>query len=322
MAITVVQTSAHQLTIGANTTYTPSTRPTAGNTLIIPCYGYRSDANFDPTITDNQGNTWAKVNSFTPTIPGSPESSNAAFYIAYDCLMPNAGALTVSFSQTTAGGAHVVYELDFIEIAGAATTSVLRDQAQASTSSTITSYSLATTAGLAQIGDFALGVLNLNATLANSGIVTPSGYTQIGVQQNATTGQAGQSVYKTGGVSVAGNQSVSWNFSQVIYPTAANLIVLKPLAASVKVRALIEPAFANLTGLKATIWYQPTGTDIHGANIGQYINQTSNASLDGNGNATIDINVGSTFPVASGQGVKVLITNGTLTTGIIDGLVQ
>jgi hypothetical protein len=168
------------------------------------------------------------------------------------------------------------------------------------------------------VGDLIVGSFKVETSATDAAIVTPSGYTSLVVSQDDAAENAGEASYKI--VTANGAQSQTWTYTAAPVAMGRN-VVLRPQS-TVRVRALLEPSAANLSSLKVSIWNMPTGTDLHGTHIGQYINQATLSTVDGQGNAVLDVQVGSGFPLSAGSNVKVYATNGTYTSGIIDGVVQ
>jgi hypothetical protein len=309
--IGLVQHSSRIVTdFSVSSQYTTSTRPTAGNTLTIQGYLFSFYPTLNPEITDNQGGIWTV---YQTTVVTSGSAANAFVAVCNNITMPNAGQLTVTINC----GLDTFFIWSFAEWSNVASPSPVRTTATNQASTATTSLTLTTDAS-PQIGDLILGAFKVETSQANAGIVSPSGYTQLTVSQDDQGENAGQTSYKI--ATANGIQTQTWTYTSAPVTMARN-VVLRPQS-TVRVRALLEPSAANLSSLKVSIWQMPTGTDVHGASIGQYTNQSTAASLDGQGNAVLDVQVGSGFPVAVGSNVKVYVTNGTYTSGIINGVVQ
>lgn len=309
--IGLVQNSSRIISSFTTTSqYTTINRPTAGNTLTIQGYFFTFSASLNPVVTDNQGGVWT-VYQNALTTDGS--TSNAFLAVCNNITMPNAGQLVVTINT----GVEAFYVWTLAEWSNIATSSPVRTTVPNQSLSTSTSLTL-TTDSSPQIGDLIVGAFKVETPSSNAAIVTPSGFTQLNVSQNDQLENAGESSYKI--VTANGVQTQTWTYASAPRSMARN-VVLRPQL-NVRVRALLEPSAVNLSSLKVSIWYPPTGTDVHGANIGQYTNQSTAMVLDGQGNAVLDVQVGGSFPLSAGSNVKVYATNGTYTSGIIDGVVQ
>lgn len=294
----------------ATSAFTTTTRPVAGNTMTVQGFLFAFNPTFTLSVTDNQSGTWTVYQTQVTT--GST-AANAFVAVCNNITMPNAGQLTITLTPSVP----VFYVWSMSEWSNVATSSPLRVTAtnQATTS---TSSLAVTTDATPQVGDLIVGSFKVETSATDAAIVTPSGYTSLVVSQDDAAENAGEASYKI--VTANGAQSQTWTYTAAPVAMGRN-VVLRPQS-TVRVRALLEPSAANLSSLKVSIWNMPTGTDLHGTHIGQYINQATLSTVDGQGNAVLDVQVGSGFPLSAGSNVKVYATNGTYTSGIIDGVVQ
>ena len=199
MAATLVRNSGARSTSSTSNAYTWPVAPVVGNKIIVICSNYPAPT---VTVTDNATppNTYTKRTDIA--VAGDSRGT------IFEAEVVNVPTTTTVNSSVSSDQSCV-----FTEWSGLVTGTAFDQQSTASNSSAggLTSFSSGTTPTLTQADELVIGLLAGTTGSGASGITTPSGYTQLGVEQNSATYIGMQASYKV--VSAASGVSASWSFN-------------------------------------------------------------------------------------------------------------
>ncbi len=174
--------------------------PTVGNHLFVVVAGWRASAFDLSTVADNQGggNTWA-------IDAKSASGSNSRAAVASTKVNTASGSFQVTL---TAGGSASSMEWNVIEVSGLDATTHL-DRTGTTTSSS-TSTTVNASAQNTSADDIVFAAISVSVNNANVTVSDPAntGYTSIGVNQNATATIGYEGSYKI--VSATETSSANW----------------------------------------------------------------------------------------------------------------
>jgi len=198
------------------------TNPTAGRSVIVTAWGWRSAAAFDVTsITDNQGNTYTLVKS-----SASPGVSNMCGVIGFAHNITASGTFTVTVNVNSSS----YYRWAMLEVSGLDTAGY--DQTSTSTGNS-TSPSTGNTGTLSSANELGIAVACVQGTIST--IVVGGSWTEIIEDVDNSGSQAGESDRLD--ISATTAQSASWtattstNWTAIIV-TFADAVVTTPISAS------------------------------------------------------------------------------------------
>lgn len=189
MTLALVQNPALVLgsaTLDTSWTYTWGTNPTVGNKII---FGYvlstYPSGNVTATITATDNATTPNTYNVRQQSAGIATGYEAVLIVEADIAhLPASGSLVVTFSSSAA----TYHSSVQAEFSGLAASSAYDTGAKLS-SETISGTTIAVgpTATLAQAAEMAFSVYSIDGGSASSGIAVPSGWTSLGICQDAST---------------------------------------------------------------------------------------------------------------------------------------
>lgn len=174
MSCTFVTAAAATLTVASSAT-TGAITTTAAHLLHADISIYTVTASFS-SFADSKTNTWATGNA---ALSGASTNNQIRQLYAKNCL----GGASHTFTLTLSTNGYAAFSVT--EIAGASTTSPVRDTGAASDGSNTTTHSVSTAGSSAASGDIAIGLIGDNNT--GGTITVGAGYTQIYNNPNITT---------------------------------------------------------------------------------------------------------------------------------------
>lgn len=187
-----------------------TTQPVTGDLVVAGGEFYGGGNTFTPTVTDNQGNTYALDVSTDSTNGGSAPffSSNGAAIFS-KANANNAGTMTLSFGTGQPGS---YLSVGAIAFSGVVTTAALDVTQKANTNgANQSSQSTGTTAATSVADSVAITALGIS----NSGTLltlTVSGYTVPIAEVDGTTHAVGGMAYRI--LTATGAQSATWTYGQ------------------------------------------------------------------------------------------------------------
>lgn len=204
-----------------------SVTPTVGNFVIIGAVAYHNLTPVFSSPTDNQSNTYAvdkqqlETVSFQTAMVGSGKIATAS------------GTFTVTNNISPAS--FMVWQP--CEFSGLDSTTWL-DQTGSQTAGATTTITVTASGANAQSGDLVVACMTWHgAATTNAHISTPTGYTQLWVDQDEQNDIAGQCSYKVAG---AETSSATWTYDLTINSSAV-IATYKPATSSSIVFPLVGP---------------------------------------------------------------------------------
>lgn len=182
-----------------------SSTPAAGNTVIVMISGWQDPTGYAPgTISDNQGNTYqlAAENG----CDGGPGNHLCYAGIYYAENISSSGTFTITVDPPNTGN---YIEWQAIEVSGLATSGAKDKTTSDSGGGIASDAAVGPTAATTVADELVIAVTSVSQSDTNLNITTPSGYTQIGLNNDANATIGYQSSYKI--ISSTGTQSASWS---------------------------------------------------------------------------------------------------------------
>ncbi len=204
MAIVYVKDTGKVLSPGGGTTLELSfgTLPAAGAHILISIGGYQPSGYDVTSVTDNQGNSYARAVA-SGLAAGLMRS---LIYVAENIGTPS-GTFTLTITNTQASGnyiAAIASEVSGLAASGAA------DQTATGTAADASLATAGPTGTTVQADELVFAAMQMASASTDIGVGPPASYTEVLVEQNAAMSDGHEVAYRI--LSATGTQTVIWTY--------------------------------------------------------------------------------------------------------------